>query len=43
MLHNSWGLKSIQAEAAKCLVLCANHHQKHTIQQFGYEERLFED
>lgn len=32
MAHSSWGLKSIQEEVAKCRVLCANHHQKHTIQ-----------
>jgi hypothetical protein len=43
MAHNSWGLKSIQAEVAKCRVLCANHHQKHTIQQFGYKKWLIED
>ena len=43
MAHNSWGLKSIQEEVAKCRVLCANHHQKHTIQQFGYKKWLRED
>jgi hypothetical protein len=43
MSHNSWGLKSIQEEVAKCRVLCANHHQKHTIQQFGYKKWLVED
>ena len=42
MAHNSWGLKSIQEEVAKCRVLCANHHQKHTIQQFGYRKWLTE-
>jgi hypothetical protein len=36
-------LKSIQEEVAKCRVLCANHHQKHTIQQFGYKKWLIED
>jgi len=43
MVNNSWGLKSIQEEVAKCRVLCANHHQKHTIQQFGYKKWLIED
>lgn len=43
MVHSSWGLKSIQEEVAKCRVLCANHHQKHTIQQFGYKKWLRED
>jgi hypothetical protein len=42
MVHNSFGLKSVQAEVAKCRVLCANHHQKHTIQQFGYKKWLTE-
>ena len=41
--HSSWGLKSVQEEVAKCRVLCANHHQKHTIQQFGYKKWLIED
>lgn len=26
----------------KCRVLCANHHQKHTIQQFGYKKWAIE-
>lgn len=43
MVHNSFGLKSVQEEVAKCRVLCANHHQKHTIQQFGYKKWLVED
>jgi hypothetical protein len=43
MAHSSCGLKSIQLEVAKCRVLCANHHQKHTIQQFGYKKWLVED
>ncbi len=43
MVHKSFGLKSIQEEIAKCRVLCANHHQKHTIQQFGYKKWLIED
>lgn len=40
---SSCGLKTLQAEVAKCRVLCANHHQKHTIQQFGYKKYLVED
>lgn len=43
MVHNSFSLKSVQEEVAKCRVLCANHHQKHTIQQFGYKKWLVED
>jgi hypothetical protein len=43
MANSSWGLKSIQDEVAKCRVLCANHHQKHTIQQFGYKKWRTED
>ena len=43
MAHSSWGLKTTQEEVAKCRVLCANHHQKHTIQQFGYKKWLHED
>ncbi len=42
MVHNSWGLKSVQEEVAKCRVLCANHHHKHTIQQFDYKKWLAE-
>ena len=41
--HSSCSLKSVQEEVAKCRVLCANHHQKHTIQQFGYRKWLVED
>lgn len=41
--HGSFSLKSVQEEVAKCRVLCANHHHKHTIQQFGYKKRLIED
>lgn len=41
--HNSWGLKSLQDEVAKCRVLCANHHHKHTARQFGYRKWLSED
>lgn len=41
--HGSFSLKTVQAEVAKCRVLCANHHQKHTIQQFGYKKWLAED
>ena len=43
MVHGSFSLKTVQAEVAKCRVLCANHHQKHTIQQFGYKKWLAED
>ena len=43
MAHSSSSLKSIQEEVGKCRVLCANHHQKHTIQQFGYKKWLVED
>jgi hypothetical protein len=43
MVNSSWGLKSIQDEIAKCRVLCANHHLKHTIQQFGYKKWRTED
>jgi len=43
MAAASFSLKTIQEEVAKCRVLCANHHQKHTIQQFGYKKWLVED
>jgi hypothetical protein len=43
MVHASFSLRSIQEEVAKCRVLCANHHQKHTIWQFGYKKWLVED
>ena len=43
MVQRSFSLKSIQEEVAKCRVLCANHHQKHTIQQFGYKRWVVED
>lgn len=43
MVHGSFSLKTVQEEVAKCRVLCANHHQKHTIQQFGYKKWLVED
>ena len=42
MVYSPYSLKSIQEEVAKCRVLCANHHQKHTIQQFGYKKWLAE-
>lgn len=42
MIYSPFSLKSIQEEIAKCRVLCANHHQKHTIQQFGYKKWLAE-
>jgi hypothetical protein len=40
MVQRSYSLKTIMAEVAKCRILCANHHQKHTIQQFGYRSWL---
>jgi hypothetical protein len=43
MAHQTYSLETIKAEVAKCRVLCANHHQKHTIQQFGYKKWLLED
>ena len=43
MVQQSYGLETIKAEIAKCRVLCANHHQKHTIQQFGYKKWLNEE
>ena len=41
--QQTFGLETIKAEVAKCRVLCANHHQKYTIQQFGYRKWLVED
>lgn len=38
-----WGLKSLMEEVTNYRVLCANHHQKHTIQRFGYRKWLAED
>ncbi|HEV7905294.1 MAG TPA: hypothetical protein VGO96_15745 [Pyrinomonadaceae bacterium] len=38
MSHKSYARKTIEAEVRKCRVLYANHHQKHTIQQFGYKK-----
>lgn len=43
MAHQTYSLETLKAEVAKCRVLCANHHQKHTIQQFGYRKWLVED
>lgn len=43
MVGQTYGLETIKAEVAKCRVLCANHHQKHTIKQFGYRKWLAED
>lgn len=40
MVQRSYSLQTIKVEVAKCRVLCANHHQKHTIQQFGYRKWL---
>jgi len=42
MSHASFSLKSLQEEVVKCRVLCANHHHKHTIQQFGYKRWVIE-
>ena len=35
MAQQTYSLETLKAEVAKCRILCANHHQKHTIQQFG--------
>jgi hypothetical protein len=43
MAQQTYSLETLKAEVAKCRVLCANHHQKHTIQQFGYRKWLVED
>lgn len=43
MAHQTYSLETIKAEVAKCRVLCANHHQKHTIRQFGYRKWLADD
>jgi hypothetical protein len=43
MAHGSFSLKSLQEEVAKCRVLCAYHHQKHTIRQFGYKKWVITD
>lgn len=40
LAHQTFSLETIRAEVAKCRVLCANHHHKHTIQQFGYKKWL---
>jgi hypothetical protein len=36
MACGTYSLRSLEQEVQKCRVLCANHHQKHTIIQFGY-------
>ncbi len=38
MAQQTYSLKTIRVEVMKCRILCANHHQKHTIQQFGYKK-----
>jgi hypothetical protein len=43
MAQQTYSLDTLKAEVAKCRVLCANHHQKHTIQQFGYRKWLVDD
>ena len=40
MAQQTYSLETLKAEVAKCRILCANHHQKHTIQQFGYKRWL---
>jgi hypothetical protein len=42
MAHKSYSRKTIEVEIRKCRVLCGNHHQKHTIQQFGYKKWVVE-
>lgn len=37
MAQQTYSLETIKTEVAKCRILCANHHQKHTIRQFGYK------
>ena len=38
MVQQTYSLRAIEEEIEKCRVLCANHHHKHTIQQFGYKK-----
>ena len=38
MVQRAYSIKTIEDEIRKCRVLCANHHLKHTIQQFGYRK-----
>ena len=38
MVRASYAWSTIEAEISKCRILCANHHHKHTIQQFGYKK-----
>jgi len=40
LAHQTFSLETIRVEISKCRVLCANHHHKHTIQQFGYKKWL---
>jgi hypothetical protein len=42
MVRGSYAWKTILSEIEKCRVLCANHHHKFTIQQFGYKSWLTE-
>jgi hypothetical protein len=37
LVRASYSWKTIMLEIGKCRVLCANPHQKHTIQEFGYK------
>ena len=43
MAQQTYSLRAIEEEVGKCRILCANHHQKHTIQQFGYRKWLVDD
>lgn len=38
LIRSCYGWETIMKEIAKCRVLCANHHHKHTIEQFGYKK-----
>ena len=38
MAQQIYGLSSVKAGVAKCRVLCVDHHQKHTVRQFGYRK-----
>lgn len=40
-MHRETGARGYATRDAKAR--CANHHQKHTIQQFGYKKWLVED
>ena len=42
MAQQSYARKTLEEAVRKCRVLCANHHQKHTIRQFGYRKWAIE-